>query len=77
MPDKIRISILPGGLVKVETDCIPGANHVSPAGILIAYGPTVLVVCAAEFDSRSCALCDCAAWPGHSATSRKIPTSTG
>jgi hypothetical protein len=30
-------------------------------GIFIAYGPTVLAVCAAEFDSRSCALCDCAA----------------
>lgn len=29
MPDTIRISILPGGLVKVETDRISAPNHLS------------------------------------------------
>ncbi len=29
MTDRIRITILPGGLVKVETDKVTGPNHLS------------------------------------------------
>ncbi len=34
MADKLRISILPGGLVKVETDRISAPNHLSAERLL-------------------------------------------